>query len=56
MQKLITVKKRSSLSFEKRVSRVPAGKASPKASGRIREMLGPNTDYHQYVVVRIDLF
>jgi hypothetical protein len=30
------VKKRSGLSSEKRVNRVPAGKGSPKATGRIR--------------------
>ena len=35
IQNLMTVKKRSGLSFEKRINRVPAGKASPKATGRI---------------------
>src|SRR5260221_7040180 len=39
IQNLMTVKKRSGLSSEKRVSRVPAGKASPKATGLITAML-----------------
>ena len=39
IQNLMTVKKRSGLSSEKRVRRVPAGKASPKATGRIRVIL-----------------
>ena len=33
IQNLMTVKKRSGLSYEKRVSRVPEDKASPKATG-----------------------
>jgi hypothetical protein len=33
MQNLMTVKKRSGLSSETRVSRVPVDKASPKATG-----------------------
>ncbi len=33
----MTVKKRSGLSSEKRVNRVPVGKASPKATGRINQ-------------------
>src|SRR6516162_2153712 len=36
MQNLMTVKRRAGLLSEKRVSRVPAGKASPKATGCIR--------------------
>jgi len=32
IQNLLTVKKRSGLSSEKRVRRVPAGKASPKTT------------------------
>ena len=39
IQNWMTVKKRSGLSSEKRVSRVPAGKASPKATGLITAML-----------------
>jgi hypothetical protein len=39
IQNLITLKKRSGLSLEKRVRRVPAGKASPKATGRIKVIL-----------------
>ena len=38
-QNLMTVKKRSGLSSEKRVRRVPVTKASPKATGRIRVIL-----------------
>ena len=34
-QNLMTVKKRSGFSSETRVNQVPAGKASPKATGRI---------------------
>jgi hypothetical protein len=49
------VKKRSGLSFEKRISRVPAGNASPNSTGRIRVMLGPDAGAYQYVVARIDL-
>src|SRR5258708_11891037 len=37
IQNLMTVKKRSGLSSEKRVNRVPVGKASPKATGRINQ-------------------
>jgi hypothetical protein len=36
---LITVKKRSGFSAEKRVRRLPAGRASPKTTGRIRRIL-----------------
>jgi hypothetical protein len=39
IQNLMTVKKRSGLSSEKRVSRVPAGRVSPKATGLIRVIL-----------------
>ena len=39
IQNLITVKKRSGLSAEKRVKRVPAGRASPKTTGRIGRIL-----------------
>jgi hypothetical protein len=39
IENLMTVKKRSGLSFENRVSRVPASKASPKATGRISVIL-----------------
>jgi hypothetical protein len=39
IQNLMTVKKRSGLSSEKRVSRAPADKASPKATGRIQMIL-----------------
>jgi hypothetical protein len=39
IENLMTVKKRSGLSSEKRVRRVPAGKASPKARGRTKAIL-----------------
>jgi len=38
-RRLMTVKKRSGLSSEKRVNRVPAVNASPKATGRIKVIL-----------------
>jgi hypothetical protein len=41
IQNLMTVKKRSGLSSEKRVRRVLASKASPNAMGRIRVILWP---------------
>jgi hypothetical protein len=54
IQNLITVKKRSGLSAEKRVKRVPGGRPSLKATGRIRVRLGPDTSGYRYVVVLID--
>ena len=39
IQNLMTVKKRSGLSAEKRVKRVPAGRASPKTTSRIGRIL-----------------
>jgi hypothetical protein len=51
---LMTLKKRSGLLSEKRVIRVPADRASPKATGRIRLMLKPDASSNQYVVARID--
>src|SRR5258708_3848304 len=39
IQNLMTLKKRSGLSSEKRVRRVPASKASPNATGRIDGIL-----------------
>jgi hypothetical protein len=44
IQNLMMVKRRSGLSSEKRVNRVPAGKASPKATGRISVILWPNAN------------
>jgi NAD binding domain of 6-phosphogluconate dehydrogenase len=55
IQNLMTLKKRSGLSLAKTVSRVPGGKASPKATGRIRVILRPNVSGYQYVVGRIDV-
>jgi hypothetical protein len=43
IQNVMMVKKRSGLSSEKRVRRVPEDKASPKATGRIRVIL-----WHQF--------
>jgi len=53
---LMTVTKRSGLSLEERFIRVPTDKASPKATGRITVILGPDAGYYQYVVARIDCF
>jgi hypothetical protein len=39
IQNLITVKKRSGLSAEKRVKRVPAGRASPKRGARTKRKI-----------------
>jgi hypothetical protein len=39
IQSLMRVEKRSGLSSEKRVNRVPPGKGSPKATGRIEVTL-----------------
>ena len=54
----MTVEKRSGLSSEKRVSRVPAGKASPKATGRIQVILLPaavtiNARFHVLTALRL---
>jgi hypothetical protein len=53
-QKLMTVKRRSGLSSEKRTNRVPAANASPNSTGRIRLILGPDLFGYQYVIGRID--
>src|SRR5258708_19755552 len=42
IQNLMTVKKRSGLSSEKRVSRVPAAKTSPKPPGPTKKLFFPH--------------
>ena len=54
IQNLMTLKKRSGLSSEKRVNRVPAANASPNSTGRIRVIVRPGAGCYQYVVARID--
>ena len=51
----ITEKRRSGLSAEKRVSRAPADKASPKATGRIRVILRPDASWDQCLTFQFTL-
>jgi hypothetical protein len=54
IKNLMTVKKRSGLSSEKRVSRVPADKTSPKATGLILKIPKPQLAC-VYVVISIEI-
>jgi hypothetical protein len=54
IQNLMTPKKRSGLSSEKSVSRVPAANTSPNSTGGARVILHSNASWYQYAVARID--